>query len=160
MSPATAAPIRLVDLNLRSSAVDSALMRVPVILFSALVFLLAGCGESLPDRLEDTYAIADFEIDGAARERTESSEAWYTTAEGSYGITQRFVPDPGIEVETVLAEALAAAEADGWQMEVPETLSSWYGKRPSPDGEGCDNVSIGVLRSANEVNVSLGGGRC
>ena len=75
-----------------------------------ITFLLAGCGASLTDRFEGTYAIADFELDGATRERSKSNEAWYTTAEGSYGITQNFTPEANADAALVLDAALAAAE--------------------------------------------------
>ena len=135
-------------------------MRLGFGLLSILAVFLVGCGDNLTDRFEETYAIADFEIEGTTRERTKSNEAWYTTAEGSYGITQNFAGDPGIDEEAVIQSALSVAEADGWEMEFSETISTWLGQQPSPAGEGCDNLQIGPGGKADIVRVRLSEGRC
>lgn len=103
--------------------------------------------------------MADLELDGATRTRSEGNPTWYASS-GSYGISQVFTATGEVTVDELLAEALAAAEAYGWTMEYAETLDSWFGSHPSADGEGCDTLQMGSLVHRSEVVVSLDEGRC
>lgn len=105
-----------------------------------VVCLVAACGSSeMTDRLEATYAIADFEIEGAERSRTAFRE---TIVDGPQGISQAFTPVDGVSAEDVHAAVVAAAEADGWELIDPPGSNHSFGYRPVAGRETCDAVTI------------------
>jgi len=105
-----------------------------------LILITAACGSSaMTDRLEATYAMADFEIEGAERSRTEFNGS--TVVDGPRGISQRFTPLNGVEPEEVYEAAVAAAEADGWELR-PSSLGGVVGDRRVAGAESCDALTI------------------
>lgn len=141
------------------------MLRVTRVAITGLVMSMLGLSacvdDTMTNRLEETYGIADFEIEGAERHRTEHNRV--STREGPTGITQRFEPLGETELDDILASALAAAEADGWEMQPPvegSGVNLWIGYRPVAETDGCDVLSVSPGLATGHAIVELKEGRC
>jgi len=152
----------------RADRVDTKVMRrMTRLVLTGLVLSMLGLSacvdDAMTNRLEDTYAIADFEIEGAERERNEFNDLVPSTREGPTGITQIFEPLGESDLDDIFAAAMAAAEADGWDMQPPAEgsgLTQWAGIQPLPETDSCDVLTVSRGAGTGQVVVKLREGRC